>query len=234
MPRLISAIIRHGDYHQLVDTPSALQPFPLTEQGRHQASACAGSLLEIAETRGWAIAETAYSSLQLRAWQTADILIQEINSRSSNPVQLHSHEALAERSVGSAANLTHHQIKDIIDQDPRFPELPENWKADSHFKLPLQGAESLMQAGERVAQFLQSQTLRLHSEISSDTLALFIGHGASFRHAAHILGILDYDDIQRLSMYHASPVYLEVTPEGDWRHIAGEWKVRSRDERPMD
>lgn len=234
MPRLITALIRHGDYHQLTDTPSALQPFPLTEQGRQQARACGQSILEIIEAQGWTIAESAYSSLQLRAWQTADILIHEINALISDPLQLHSHEDLAERSVGSAANLTHHQIKDIIDQDPRFPELPENWKADSYFKLPLQGAESLMQAGERVARFLQTQAMRLHSEISSDTLALFIGHGASFRHAANVLGILEYDDIQRLSMYHASPVYLEVTPDGDWKHIAGEWKVRSKYERPMD
>jgi len=234
MPRLITAIIRHGDYHQLVDVPSALQPFPLTEQGKQQSRACAQSILEIIKSQGWTIAESTYSSLQLRAWQTADIVIQEISATISEPLRLRSHENLAERSVGSAANLTHHQIKDIIDQDPRFPELPENWKADSYFKLPLQGAESLMEAGERVAQFLQNQTKHLHSEINRDTLVLFIGHGASFRHAAHVLGILEYDDIQRLSMYHASPVYLEVTPEGDWRHIAGEWKVRSKDERPMD
>jgi 2,3-bisphosphoglycerate-dependent phosphoglycerate mutase len=234
MPRLITAIIRHADYHQLVDAPSALQPFPLTEQGKEQARACAQSILEIIEAQGWSIAESAYSSLQLRAWQTADILIQEISAESSGPLQLHSHEDLAERSVGSAANLTHHQIKDIIEQDPRFPDLPENWKANSHFKLPLQGAESLMEAGERVAKFLQKKTRHLHSVISSDTLVLFIGHGASFRHAAHVLGILEYDDIQRLSMYHASPVYLEVTPDGYWRHVAGEWKVRSKGERPMD
>jgi 2,3-bisphosphoglycerate-dependent phosphoglycerate mutase len=234
MPRLIAALIRHGDYHQLEDTPSALQPFPLTKQGQQQSRECGASILDMTEAKGWKIANTAYSSLQLRAWQTADILIQTINATASCQLQLHSHEALAERSVGSAANLTHHQIRDIIDQDPRFPGLPENWKADSHFKLPLQGAESLMEAGERVASFMSIQAKRLHSEIETDTLVLFVGHGASFRHAAHVLGVLEFEEIQRLSMYHASPVYLEVSPEGNWHHVVGNWKIRAIDERLMD
>jgi 2,3-bisphosphoglycerate-dependent phosphoglycerate mutase len=234
MPRLVTALIRHGDYHQMADAPSALQPFPLTEQGQQQSRGCAQSLLEISAAQEWTLSETVYSSLQLRAWQTADIVIQAINARGSRQLRLQSLEDLAERSVGSAANLTHHQIREVIDQDPRFPSLPENWKSDSQFKLPLQGAESLMEAGERVARFMQAQTQGLHQEITTDTLVLFIGHGASFRHAAHILGVLNYEDIQRLSMYHASPVYLEVSPAGAWQHIAGEWKIRSPDERPMD
>ncbi len=37
MPRLVVGILRHGDYHQLPQAPSALQPFPLTEKGCEQA-----------------------------------------------------------------------------------------------------------------------------------------------------------------------------------------------------
>jgi len=35
-------------------------------------------------------------------------------------------------------------------------------------------------------------------------------------------------------MYHAHPVLLEYQPQGPWQHVGGEWKVRSRDDRPMD
>ena len=44
MPRLIAALIRHGDYRQLPDTPSAHQPFPLTDLGEHQAREAAAAL----------------------------------------------------------------------------------------------------------------------------------------------------------------------------------------------
>ena len=37
MPRLVAALLRHAEYRQLPDTPSAHQPFPLTDKGRQQA-----------------------------------------------------------------------------------------------------------------------------------------------------------------------------------------------------
>jgi len=234
MPRLIAAIIRHGDYHQLADTPSALQPFPLTEKGFRQARDGARAVLHKLKEEGWALATTIDSSLQLRAWQTADSMIQEINRAMPAAYTLDSHAVLAERSVGSAANLTHQQIADVIRQDPRFDELPDNWKSDSYFRLPLQGAESMMEAGKRVAEHLGQRMESLRETITEDTLYLFVGHGASFRHAAYLLGILEFEDIARLSMYHARPVFLEMSQEGSWSHIDGEWKKRSTDSGYLD
>jgi 2,3-bisphosphoglycerate-dependent phosphoglycerate mutase len=234
MPRLIAAIIRHGDYYQLADTPSALQPFPLTEKGFQQAREGARAILGKLDEENWALATGVDSSLQLRAWQTADTIVQEINRVIPTACTLSSHAALAERSVGSAGNLTHRQIAEVVRQDPRFPDLPDNWKADSHFRLPLQGAESMMEAGKRVAEHLGQRMESLRQSINEDTLCLFVGHGASFRHAAHLLGVLDFEDIARLSMYHARPVYLEVSPDGAWSHIAGEWKIRPTDSRDLD
>jgi 2,3-bisphosphoglycerate-dependent phosphoglycerate mutase len=66
------------------------------------------------------------------------------------------------------------------------------------------------------------------------TLALFVGHGAAFRHAAHHLGILTFDQIAELSMYHARPVYLECLPDGRWRQVGGEWKVRAAADDSLD
>ncbi|WP_430473549.1 histidine phosphatase family protein [Thalassospira lucentensis] len=227
MARHFAALIRHGDYHQRPGAPSAHQPFALTERGARQAYEAAGILTDMATTLGADIHPRIDSSQMLRAWATADIMRTALNGDFS----ISCHDALAERSVGAAANLRVEEIKEIIDADPRFEPLPENWKSDSHFRLPLQGAESLMQSGERVAAHL---TERMNGLPACDTIKIFVGHGAAFRHAAHHLGALAFDDIARLSMYHARPVLLEYAPDGTWRHAVGDWKIRSTAEPLLD
>ena len=61
-----------------------------------------------------------------------------------------------------------------------------------------------------------------------------LGHGAAFRHAACQLGGLALDQVPRLSMFHARPVYLERVSDREWRHLAGEWRVRSAAEAAVD
>ena len=118
-------------------------------------------------------------------------------------------DALAERGLGSAANLTIAAIEAVIREDPRFEEPPADWKSNSRFRLPLQGAESLLQAGERVAAHITRQMQVLARQTRPDTLKLFVGHGAAFRHAAYHMGIRTFEQIAQLSMYHAQPVFLE-------------------------
>jgi len=101
------------------------------------------------------------------------------------------------------------RIVALIHQDPRYPDPPADWKANSHYRLPLPGAKSLLEAGERVASHLVARMNALRGEITSDSLKLFVGHGAAFRHAAFQLGILQFEQIAQLSMYHTRPVYLE-------------------------
>jgi hypothetical protein len=62
--------------------------------------------------------------------------------------------------------------------------------------------------------------------VPHDCVKLFVGPGAAFRHAACVLGAMPFGNIARLSMFHALPVYLEVSDSGDWQHIGGEWKIR--------
>ena len=209
MPRLFAALIRHGDYHQLANTPSAHQPFALTTRGieqAQQAGAAISSLLDRHHCSLWAKVD---SSRLLRAWQTAEAILESIPEEFPAPAHIESFDALAERGVGSAANLTIHQIEKIVSQDPRYDDLPTDWKSDSHFVLPFQGAESLLQAGQRVADHLDIRMRELEQEATSDTMKLFIGHGAAFRHAAYHLGLLELDQVRKLSMYHAQPVVLE-------------------------
>lgn len=232
-PRLIAALIRHGDYHQLAGAPSAHQPFPLNEAGEAQATAAAEKLRAAMEEHGWWLYPLIDSSRLLRGWQTASLLAERLASEHTTP-GVESFDQLAERGLGSAANLTVEQVEQVLAADPRFEPPPADWKSNSHYRLPLQGAESLLEAGERVAGHLQRRMEELRRHARDDTLKLFVGHGAAFRHAAYHLGVLKFDEIARLSMYHADPLYLELMPDGEWRHVAGRWKVRAAAETPMD
>ncbi|MBT3203960.1 MAG: histidine phosphatase family protein [Gammaproteobacteria bacterium] len=222
MGRRIAAIIRHGDYHQIAGAPSAHQPFPLNTDGKKHAVEAAAIIDKIQQQYGWAVAAEIDCSQMLRAWQTADIIAENLASQHD----LQSFDELAERGVGCAANLTAGQIVKIIHDDPRYPELPQNWKSNSEYRLPLQGAESLLEAGKRVAEHLNRRLSEIPDD-GVDRLKLFVGHGAAFRHAAFHLGLMEYDDIARLSMFHGRPVFVELLQDGRWSHITGDWKVRA-------
>ena len=227
MARVIAALIRHGDYRQLPDTPSAHQPFPLTAAGEQQARAAVAGLQAGMAANGWELHPVIDSSRLLRGWQTARIIADDLAQPLPEPLRVEAFDELAERGLGSAANLDTRRIEQILVDDPRFEPPPPDWKSSSRYRLPLQGAESLMDAGERVARHLVARMSALVSNVTQDTLKLFVGHGAAFRHAAHHLGLLTFEQIAQLSMYHVQPVYLEYFPDGTWRHVAGEWKVRA-------
>ncbi|MEW8371084.1 MAG: histidine phosphatase family protein [Candidatus Thiodiazotropha sp.] len=231
MARVIAALLRHGEYHQLPDTPSALQPFPLTATGEQQAERSVSLIQGTLKMFDWSLYPVIDSSRLLRGWQTAEVMRQGMQIGSRQKMGIESFDALAERSLGSAANLTLKQVESILHDDPRFTPPPTGWKSDSYYRLPLQGAESLMEAGERVAEHLERRLVELQSRVAVDSVKLFVGHGAAFRHAAYHLGVLAFEQIAALSMYHCRPVFLERLPEGSWRHLTGEWKHRSeRDE----
>ncbi|MEO9777836.1 MAG: histidine phosphatase family protein [Sedimentitalea sp.] len=220
------ALIRHGAYHQQRETPSALQPYPLTQTGRAQASQCGAEIADILLRHRWSLDPVAHCSTELRAWQTAQVARDEL-SRSGHEIETTQTPLLSERSVGSAANLTVHQIEQALADDPRYPNPPEGWKSNSEYSLPYHGAESLMMAGARVAVYLRS-VIEKRSQASTPQLTLFFGHGASFRHAAFNLGVLAREEIAQLSMYHARPLFLCYNRSSQWEHFGGDWKHRSR------
>ncbi|MGI9321217.1 MAG: histidine phosphatase family protein, partial [Thiogranum sp.] len=209
MARLFAALIRHGEYAQLPNTPSAHQPFALTDTGRAQAYDAASELYDVIGKNTWSLIASIDSSRLLRGWQTAQLISARLQSLGLPESRVDSFDALAERSVGSAANLSVDRIVELVHQDPRYPDPPADWKANSHYRLPLQGAESLLEAGERVAAHLVARMNEIRGEITADSLKVFVGHGAAFRHAAFQLGILQFEQIAQLSMYHTRPVYLE-------------------------
>jgi len=234
MAAAIAALIRHGDYAQLPDTPSAQQPFPLNADGERQAREAAASLRDACRRNDWRLESCIDSSRMLRAWQTARIIADELADLSPDGLEVLSFDALAERSVGCAANLSVARVEEIIHQDPRFPDPPAGWKSDSRYRLPLQGAESLSEAGERVAAHLRERIAALAAAVDTPCLKLFVGHGAAMRHAAWHLGVLEFEQLAQLSMYHGSPVYIEQRADGSWRHVCGDWKVRGQDSMELD
>jgi 2,3-bisphosphoglycerate-dependent phosphoglycerate mutase len=225
MARLIAALIRHGDYHQLPDTPSAHQAYPLNSEGEIQAQEGVQILHDMIVRNAWTLLPAIDSSRMLRAWQTAKIFADRLVDLAASTPRIESYDALAERGVGCLANLTIAQIEAVLHQDPRVSDPPADWKADSHYRLPLQGAESLLEAGERVAGHL-SQSMATLPPADHDRVKIFVGHGAAFRHAAYHLGVLTMEQLRQLSMFHCRPVMLESLAGGQWRHIEGDWKVR--------
>ncbi len=222
--RVFAALVRHGDYQQLANTPSAHQPFQLTAKGFSQAAELAPLLKQQCKKLNCQINPIIASSRLLRAWQTA---IETVAGLGNASIKVAQYSALAERSVGSVANLSTQQITELVKLDPRFKELPDHWKSNSHFCLPFQGAESLMQAGNRVASFLTAQMQTLQQTKQGNQLKVFVAHGAAIRHAAYHLGLLEFEQISQLSMYHCKPIFVEYTREGKWLHIAGDWKIRN-------
>ncbi len=233
-PRVIAALIRHGDYLQLADTPSALQPLPLSAKGIEQAERAVSLLRGVVSMFGWSLHPVVDSSRLLRGWQTAEAICQTLQQQYGESMEIQQFDDLAERSLGAANNLTLRQIEAVMAIDPRFDKPPADWKSNSHYQLPLQGAESLMQAGMRVAAHLDRRLAELQGEVERDTVKLFVGHGAAFRHAAHQLGVLSFEQIAGLSMHHCRPVYLEREFAGAWTHRTGEWKVRDADDTAID
>lgn len=228
-----AALIRHGAYHQRDGAPSALQPFPLSAEGEAQARDCGSELVQLLRDCDWQLDPVLHSSCQLRAWQTARIAADVLAEEGFANSGIRQSPALSERGLGSAANLTVAEIEAVLAQDPRFPPPPPGWKSDRNYRLPLQGAESLAEAGRRVADYLR-ETMTARPSGGPPVLTLFFGHGASFRHAAFELGLLAEQEIARISMYHARPLRLCYMGDDRWAHCGGSWKPRRGEEPAMD
>jgi 2,3-bisphosphoglycerate-dependent phosphoglycerate mutase len=225
--RFVVALVRHGEYEQPERVPSATLPHPLTATGCAQARELATTLRSAADTHALALAPYLDSSPLLRAWQTATIAAAHLSEQLGRELGVEQHADLCERSLGAAANLTIEQIADAVAGDPRLPPLPSDWKGHPRFRLPFLGAESLLQAGARVAAHLERRA-HAHGFASpaEDRLHVVISHGGALRHAAVCLGILAVEQAVGVSMHHCGHVLVERLGDGQWTQIGGSWKLR--------
>jgi broad specificity phosphatase PhoE len=252
MVKRVLAWIRHGEYAQPPGVPSAHLPYGLTSRGRDQARAAAHAVWQYAREQQLELEPVLDCSRMRRAWETANLLSEELTRLGGPALVVQEFADLAERCLGAAANLTVDEIEALLAADPRFDAPAPGWKRDPHYTLPFQGAESLAQAGERVARHVLG---RLRE--SGGALKLFVGHGGAFRHAARTLGLLSFDDVQNLSMHNGVPIFFELQPaaapldselgslpshqpnrasgavSGRLIQIAGEWRKRT-DGMPID
>ena len=235
----VIALIRHGDYQQPIGVPSALLPYQLTDLGFHQARDAAASCVNYAAQLGLTIDPILDSSMQLRAWQTATLMAEsffkekpceEFNEESDvvGSFGVEEFSDLSERSVGAVANLTVSAIEKLLTDDPRYAQPPSGWKSNSQYCLPFQGAESLLQAGERVAGHVQWRMEQLNEPFDKRRLKIIVGHGAAIRHACVHLGLLELESVAAISMHHARPIFI-AKEEFGWRMVGGAWKLRTAD-----
>lgn len=226
MAEVTAALCRHGQYEQPAGVPSAHLPHPLTAKGREQSRALGAELYDLAQTRGLRIDPVLDCSPLLRAYETAQIVAEHLHELTGNQYRVEEFDSLSERCLGAAANLRVDEIEAILERDPRYEVPPDGWKASADYRLPFLGAESLLEAGARIARHLRTRTDRLHREHQSPVLKVFVGHGGGIRHAAACLGALRLAQVPTLSMHYASAVCLRADGTRPWRHVAGQWKQR--------
>lgn len=234
MIRVFAVLMRHAQFERPPGVPSARSPRPLTPEGERVAAESARRVLQLAIELDGAIDPTLDASPLLRAWQSAQILSDALEARTGDRFRVDERPALMERGLGSAANLTLDEIEQVVARDPRYPSLHEGWRRDPGFRLPLPGAESLVESGRRAAGRIRAATEKVAARAGRNTLKLFVAHGGCLRHAAVELGALALEAAPRLSMDYCEPVVLERRADGSWPHVAGQWKKRLRNAGGMD
>ncbi len=224
--RRVAAFVRHGHFDRPDGVASAHSLFPLSATGRDQARNAVDPILECCEELGLEIDPRIEASQLLRSWETANLIAEALAARTGQRFHVIARDELVERGLGSCANLTFDRIAEMLAADPRLAPLPEGWRRMPEFRLPVQGAESLMQAGARTAARVATSLDSIPAEDDRDLMRLFVAHSGCLRHATVQLGALDVRVVAGLSMDFAQSVFVEKVPNGDWVHVAGQFKKR--------
>ena len=224
--RRIAAFVRHGHFERPEGVASAHSLFPLSERGREQARNAADPILEFCEEMSLELDPRIEASQLLRAWETANLIAESLKKRTGKRFHVMQRDELVERGLGSCANMPFDEIRAMLATDPRLGVLPEGWRRMPEFRLPVQGAESLMQAGARTATRVATSFDSIPAEDPRDLMRLFVAHSGCLRHAAVQLGALDVRVVPGLSMDFAQSVFVEKLGNGDWIHVAGQFKKR--------
>ena len=222
--RRVAAFVRHGHFDRPPETASAHQLLPLSQEGRDQARATASILAGHAKDHGLEIDPTIEASPLLRAWETARILAETLGSLTGQTLRVEEQAALMERGLGSCANLRFDEIAHILGLDPRLAPLPEGWRRIPDFRLPVPGAESLLEAGQRTAKRIEGSLDGLPVEDGVDRMRVFVAHSGCLRHAAVHLGALAVGEVRARSMAFAQAILIERHEDGRWTLLEGDWQ----------
>jgi 2,3-bisphosphoglycerate-dependent phosphoglycerate mutase len=81
-----------------------------------------------------------------------------------------------------------------------------------------------MQAGARTAARVAASIDSIPDDDPRDVMRLFVAHSGCLRHAAVQLGAIDVRAVPGLSMDFTQTVLIEKLRNGDWVHVAGQFK----------
>lgn len=222
--RRVAVLVRHGHFERPDETASAHSLLPLSETGHAQAAAAAAEIAARCAEQGLQIDKRIEASQLLRAWQTAGVLAERLTEHTGTEHHVIQRDEMIERGLGSAANLTFPRIRELVEADPRLGPLPEDWRRTPEFRLPLPGAESLMDAGKRTAARIAQSIDSIPADDPRDLARLFVAHSGCLRHAAVVLGAIDVRQVSGLSMDFVQAVMVERGAEGSWRIVGGEFR----------
>ena len=222
--RRVAVFVRHGHFERPDETASAHSLLPLSETGHAQAAAAVGKIAARCANQGLEIDKRIEASQLLRAWQTANVLAEGLSERTGTPHHVIQRDEMIERGLGSAANLTFTRIRELVEADPRLGSLPEGWRRMPEYRLPLPGAESLMDAGKRAAARIAHSIESMPEDDPRDLARLFVAHSGCLRHAAVVLGAIDVRRVASLSMDFVQAVMIERFPDGSWRVVDGDFE----------
>ena len=221
--RRVAGLVRHGHFDRPDNTASAHRIMPLSDRGREQARSAADAILVLCRDQNLELDTTIEVSQLLRAWETGTILAEVLGERVGESFAVEERDEIIERGIGSCANLRFDEIEAVLARDPRLGPLPTGWRRMPEFRLPVQGAESLMEAGARTGERIATSVDAMPDQDPRDLLRLFVAHSGCLRHAAVYLGAIDLDDVSGLSMDFCQTILIERT-SSRWEQTAGEFK----------
>ena len=141
-----------------------------------------------------------FTSALLRAQNTAEIILKEINQ----PLSTIKNQALNERNYGDLAGLN----KD--DARKRWgDEQVHIWRRS--FDIPPPGGESLKDTGERVLPFFMKEILPY---VCKGKNVLVAAHGNSLRSLIKFLDNISDEDIVRLEIPTGAPIHYVINEDG--------------------
>jgi 2,3-bisphosphoglycerate-dependent phosphoglycerate mutase len=222
--RRVAGLVRHGHFSRPEETASAHRVLPLSDEGRAQARAGADAILMLCQKQNLELDTTIEVSQLLRAWETGTTLADRFSEKLGISFDVTEHDEIIERGIGSCANLRFDEIEAVLALDPRLDPLPAGWRRMPEFRLPVQGAESLMQAGARTGAHIAASVESIPDDDPRDLLRLFVAHSGCLRHAAVHLGVVEISEVSGLSMDFCQTILIEKSESNGWERKAGDWK----------
>ena len=144
--------------------------------------------------------DLAFTSALIRAQNTAEIILKEINQ----PLSTIKNQALNERNYGDLAGLN----KD--DARKRWgDEQVHIWRRS--YDIPPPGGESLKDTGERVLPFFMKE---IHPHVCKGKNVLVAAHGNSLRSLIKFLDNISDEDIVKLEIPTGAPIHYVINEDG--------------------